>query len=195
MTLLVCGVFSLTIEFGQGLKLSSGTNCVFSSNRRIVIVSSVVPLRPLVDYIDLVYHVSPPGDKRAKMAGMKLRFRFEGKAGGKVKVWWDRPQKHRNRYPYHKFGLGAVEVIHGLKAFDADFLTQVSVFSTSDALLICIRSCSQIPRHLAYQLTAVGLNMISMVTTCWVAASMSISLLNSLAVACSALVCLPRQTR
>ncbi len=128
MTLLICGVFSLTIEFGQGLKLSSGTDCVFSSNRRVVIVSSVVPLRPLVDYIDLVYHVSPPGDERAKMAGMKLRFRFEGKAGGKVKVWWDRPQKHRNCYPYHKFGLGAVEVIHGLKAFDADFLAQVSAF-------------------------------------------------------------------
>ena len=128
MTLLVCGVFSLTIESSQGLKLSSGTDCVFSSNRRVVIVSSVVPLRPLVDYIDLVYHVSPPGDERAKMAGMKLRFRFEGKAGGKVKVWWDRPRKHRNRYPYHKFGLGAVEVIHGLKAFNVDFLAQVSAF-------------------------------------------------------------------
>jgi len=86
----------------------------------------MVSLRPVVDYIDLVYHVSPPGDEREKMAGMKLRLRFEGKAGGKVRVWWDRPRKYRNRYPYHKFGLGAVEVVHGLKAFDGNFLAQVS---------------------------------------------------------------------
>ena len=37
-------------------------------------------------------------------------------------------QKHRNCYLYHKFGLDAVEIIHGIKAFDADFLAQVSCF-------------------------------------------------------------------
>ena len=155
----------------------------------------MVPLGPLVDYMDLVYHVSPPGDKRARMVGMKLRFRFEGKDGGKVKVWWNRPRKYRNRYPYHKFGLGAVEVVHGLKAFDADFLAQVSAFSASDALLICIRSRSQIQSLLTYRSTTVGLTTISTVKTYWAAASMFISLLNSLAVVCSVLVCLPRRTR
>ena len=79
-----------------------------------------------MDYIDLVYHVSPPGDERSTMAQMKLEFRFEGEGGGNVKIWWDRPRKHRNRHPYHKFGLGAVEVIHDLKAFDADLLAKVT---------------------------------------------------------------------
>ena len=55
--------------------------------RRVVVVSTMVPLRPLVDYIELVYHVSPPGDKRARMAGMKLQFQFQGREGGRVKVW------------------------------------------------------------------------------------------------------------
>jgi len=148
-----------------------------------------------MDYIDLVYHVSPLGDQRARMAGMKLQFQFKGKVGGKVKVWWDCPQKYRNCYPYHKFALGAVEVIYGLKKFDADFLAQVSVFSAGDNVLTCIRSQSQIPSHFACQLTIVGLNMISMVMNYWAAASMFISLLNSLAVACSVLVCLPQWTR
>ena len=112
--------------------------------RHDVVVSTMVHLRPLLDYIHLVYHVSPPGDEKARMAGMKLQFRFQGKEGGKLKVWWNRPRKYRNHYPYHKFGLGAVKVVHGLKAFDADFLAQVSAISTSSALLIRIRSQSQI---------------------------------------------------
>jgi hypothetical protein len=87
----------------------------------------VVGVRRLADYLHLVYHVSPPGDETAVMEGMKLRFRFKGEGGGTITVWWDRPRKHRNRYPHHKFGLGAVEIIHDLKAFDADTLARVSL--------------------------------------------------------------------
>jgi len=163
--------------------------------RRVVVVSTMVPLGPLVDYIELVYHVSPPGDERARMAGMKLQFRFQGREGGRVKVWWNRPRKYRNRYPYHKFGLGAVEVTHGLKAFDAEFLAEVSGISTSSALLICNRSQSQVRSLLAYQLTTVGSNTLSTVTTYWADASMFTSWLNFRAVVSSALVCLRRRTR
>jgi len=60
----------------------------------IVVVSTMVHLGLLVDYIDLVYHVSPPGDERARMVGMKLQFQFQGKEGGKVKVWWNHPRKY-----------------------------------------------------------------------------------------------------
>jgi len=92
----------------------------------VVIVRNAVSLRLLVNYMDLklVYHVFPLGDWRAKMAEMKLQLRLEGKAREKVRVWWDHPRKHRNRYPYYKFGLGAAEVVHGLKVFDGNFLTQ-----------------------------------------------------------------------
>src|SRR6266540_7562041 len=63
----------------------------------------------------------------SQMDGMKLRYRFKGRGGGKITVWWDHPQKYRNSYPYHQFGLGAVELVHDLKALDADALARVSL--------------------------------------------------------------------
>jgi len=174
---------------------SSGSHHTVSMPCHNVVVSTMVHLGPLVDYIHLVYHVSPPGDKRARMAGMKLQFQFQGKEDRKLKVWWNCSWKYQNCYSYHKFGLGAVKVMHGIKAFDADFLAQVSGISTSNTVLICIRSQSQIWSLLAYWLTTVGLNTLSTVTTYWVGASMFTSLLNFHAVVCSALVCLLRWTR
>lgn len=107
-------------------RLSSGFDRDVSTSRRVVIICSA-GVKKFADYLHLTYHVSPPGHEKATMAGMKVRFRFKGQGGGKITVWWDRPRKYRNRYSHHKFGLGAVEIVHDLEAFNANALARVSV--------------------------------------------------------------------
>ena len=97
----------------------------FKQDTRIIGVCNVFSVRKVADYIHITYHVSPPGNEKAAMDEMKLQFRFKGKDSGKILVWWDRPQKYRNRYPHHMLGLGVTECVHDVKAFDRDALHRV----------------------------------------------------------------------
>jgi hypothetical protein len=107
-------------------RLASGFGPDISMSRRGLVVGSVVSVRKSVDYLHIVYNISPPGNKEATMDAMKLRFRIKGRGGGRITVWWHRPRKYRNDHPHHMFGLGAVEIVHNLEAFDAEEVARVS---------------------------------------------------------------------
>jgi hypothetical protein len=167
--LLVSHVFSYS-QINEVMWASSGSNHNFSMSRRVVLVCSVIGVEKLADYMHIIYHVSPPGNEKATMKKMKLRFRFKGQGGGKITVGWDRPRKYRNSYPHHKFGLGAVEIVHDLNALDVGALPRVS-----EPLNIPMCNCrlnfnpiSRTSGPLTYR-TALGSNIISKVTTCWAA--------------------------
>jgi hypothetical protein len=107
--------------------LAPGFGPDISVSRCGVVVGSVVGVRKLVDYLHIVYHISPPGDKEAMMDAMKLCFRIKGRGGGRITVWWHCPRKYRNDHPHRMFGLGAVEMVHNLEALDVEEVVRVSV--------------------------------------------------------------------
>jgi len=160
------------------------------------IVSSVVGVRKSADYLHITYHVSPPGDEKTPMDGMKLRFQFKGRHGGKITVWWDRPWKYRNNYAHHKFGLGAVELVHDLKVLDPEALTKVILlrFLPNAMLKIPFESKSRMPGPLICPLTP-GSNRGSRETTCWAAAWISTSWCIFLLVEFFPFICLQRHSR
>ena len=106
-----------------GASVSDAAGITFS-RRRTTVASSFL-IRDAVDYVEVEYMVSPPGDRCAKMSQMKLKLRFEGKEDGNIRVWWNRPRRFRDEDSY-KFGLGAIEVKHDLDAYDPDVLSFVS---------------------------------------------------------------------
>ena len=107
-----------------GALVSDTAGIVIFSHRRTTVASSFL-IRDAVDYIEVEYMVSPPGDRHAKMSQMKLKLRFKGREDRNISVWWNRPRRFRDKDSY-KFGLGAIEVKHDLDAYDPDVLSFVS---------------------------------------------------------------------
>ncbi len=121
---------------------------------------------------------------------MQLWFRFEGQDGGKITIWWDHPWRYRNSHLHHKFGLGAVEVIHNLKAFRTDMLARMSLWMCFLSIFFnCFRCWGWTWGLSVYQPT-LGLNTVSRVMNYWAAAWISIFLWISPAVVSCLFACL-----